>query len=172
MTETIEYRTMDKSAWGAGPWTDEPDKMQWADEATGFPCLIVRNNSGALCGYVGVPSGHPWHGKGYDDCEADGEYIDVHGGLTFSAGCGHGDEPSEGICHIPSAGEPDDVWWLGFDCNHGGDYAPVPYRGIDITAIFTGEPSYGSRHGTYRDVAYVQADCRKLAALAQKVASA
>ena len=45
--ETIDYRTVDKTTWGAGPWQDEPDKKQWRDE-TGFPCLIVRNNGGAL----------------------------------------------------------------------------------------------------------------------------
>lgn len=32
-------------------------------------------------GYVAVPTGHPLHGKHYD--EAD-EVIDIHGGLTFS----------------------------------------------------------------------------------------
>ena len=56
--ETIEYRTMDKSVWGPGPWQNEPDKRQWQDEATGLPCLIVRNSMGALCGYVGVSEGH------------------------------------------------------------------------------------------------------------------
>lgn len=47
--DTREYRTIDKSD---GEWKDEPDKIQWQDEATGFPCLIVRGPSGALCGYV------------------------------------------------------------------------------------------------------------------------
>jgi hypothetical protein len=37
--DTIEYRTIDKSQWGPGPWQDEPDKKQWQDEATGLPCL-------------------------------------------------------------------------------------------------------------------------------------
>lgn len=62
---TIEYTTIDKSTWGPGPWQDEPDKIQYVDEATGLPCLIVRNGKeiGALCGYVGVLPGHPLHGK-------------------------------------------------------------------------------------------------------------
>lgn len=55
--ETIEYRTADKSQWGEGPWTAEPDKRQWRDEATGLPCLIVRGPHGAFCGYVGVAGG-------------------------------------------------------------------------------------------------------------------
>ncbi len=40
--EKIEYRTVDKTGWGEGPWQSEPDKRQWQDEATGLPCLIVR----------------------------------------------------------------------------------------------------------------------------------
>ena len=27
--KTIEYRTIDKSAWPRGEWDAEPDKMQW-----------------------------------------------------------------------------------------------------------------------------------------------
>lgn len=63
--KTIEYTTIDKSTWGPGPWQEEPDKIQYVDEATGLPCLIVRNGPtiGALCGYVGVLPGHPLHGK-------------------------------------------------------------------------------------------------------------
>jgi hypothetical protein len=53
MTTTTEreYRTIDKSAWGPGPWTDEPDKVQWTDTATGLPCLAKRNpRGGHWCG--------------------------------------------------------------------------------------------------------------------------
>lgn len=64
--KVIEETLMDKSAWGPGPWQDEPDKRQWADEATGLPCLIVRGPIGALCGYVGVPPDHPAYGLSYD----------------------------------------------------------------------------------------------------------
>lgn len=62
---TIAYVTVDKSGWGDGPWQLEPDKKQWEDEVTGLPCLIVRNTqvTGSLCGYVGVPQGHPLYGK-------------------------------------------------------------------------------------------------------------
>jgi hypothetical protein len=80
--ENLEYRTIDKSAWGRGPWQSEPDKMQFTDEATGLPCLIVRGPSGALCGYVGVGKSHPYFEKDYDDCG-----VSVHGGLTFARFC-------------------------------------------------------------------------------------
>src|SRR5262249_14225809 len=115
---TIEYRTVDKSAWGDGPWQQEPDKRQWADPDTGLPCLILRGPVGALCGYVGGPPSHPVYGKDY--CEVD---VSVHGGLSFADRCHRGDEATA-ICHLPAPGESDDVWWLGFDCAHSGDLAP------------------------------------------------
>lgn len=80
--ETLEYRTVDKSQWGNGPWQSEPDKKQWRDAETGFPCLIVRGPSGALCGYVGVPRSHPAFEKDYNDVD-----VEVHWGLTFASKC-------------------------------------------------------------------------------------
>ena len=102
----------DKSTWGDGPWQSEPDRLEW--EHAGLPCLAVRNlRFGFWCGYAAVPLGHPLHGKRYDDVD-----VDVHGGLTYANACeGH-------ICHVPKPGQPDDVWWFGFDCGHFGDYAP------------------------------------------------
>jgi hypothetical protein len=161
-----EYRTIDKTGWGDGPWQDEPDKRQWKDTATGLPCLIVRSPwGGNLCGYVGVPSSHPAHGKGYspDDydkptnLEAAINAIEVHGGLTFSSPCGHGADESRGICHVPDPGEPDDIWWFGFDCGHFQDLCPASAASI---------PGYLRMMGsevTYRTVSYVEAEIRGLA---------
>lgn len=128
----------DKSVWPPGPWHEEPDRLEWRSE--GLPCLIVRNRLGALCGYVGVSEGHPWHGKSADEIEAS-----AHGGLTYAAACeGH-------ICHVPLPGEPDSVWWVGFDCLHGGDEAPgMLGRGL----------GFG---GTYRSVFYVRGEVEALA---------
>lgn len=61
--ENREWHNTDKSSWGDGEWLHEPDKKQWTDQDTGYPCLIVRNRVGALCGYVGVPLDHPYFGK-------------------------------------------------------------------------------------------------------------
>ena len=108
---------IDKSAWGAGPWQDEPDRAEWRHD--GLPCLALRNErSGNWCGYVGVPPEHPLHGKSYSELN-----VDVHGGLTYANACsGH-------ICHVPEPGEPDHVWWFGFDCHHARDLAPgVPLK--------------------------------------------
>jgi len=113
----------DKSAWGAGPWVGEPDRVEWriGGALHGLVCLAARGPSGSWCGYVGVPPGHPAHGKGYDAVHELRE-LDVHGGLTFAAPCDVGEHAV--ICHVPEPGEPDAVWWLGFDCAHAWDYSP------------------------------------------------
>lgn len=150
--ETLEYRTIDKSSWVRGEWDGEPDKRQWQDEATGLPCLIVRGPSGALCGYVGIPDSHPLHGKSYDDAD-----VEAHGGLTFASACSHGSE-EKGICHRPAPGEPDNVWWFGFDCAHAGDFCPK----FDNAGRLHEPTGWGSLN-EYRNASYVQAQCRALA---------
>ena len=154
--EAREWRTVDKSSWGDGPWASEPDKAQWKDAETGLPCLIVRNRMGALCGYVGVPTTHRLYGKEYEHAD-----VVVHGGLTFSEACQHGENEGTGICHIPGKGEPDTVWWFGFDCAHGFDVMPA------YSAKWGGDCWPGSQ---YRDVGYVRGEiaslARQLAALA------
>lgn len=140
--------TEDKATWGKGEWLTEPDRKEWKDPATGFPCLANRNmGSGAWCGYVAVPPGHPAHGKDYDDVDAR-----AHGGLTYANKCsGH-------ICHVAEPGEPDDVWWLGFDCAHYQDYIPA-MRARDAAR------GWGDRGGddTYRTLSYVERECAELA---------
>lgn len=156
--ETKTYTTIDRVAagWPSGEWDSEPDKMQWPDEATGLPCLAVRNSrSGNWCGYVGVAPGHPLHGKDYD--EAD---IEVHGGLTFAGGCSHGADESVGICHTPGRGEPDTVWWLGFDCHHAWDFTPLDVK----YANERGYPFTIRDDEHYRTLDYVRQECARLAA--------
>jgi hypothetical protein len=84
---------------------------------------IVAHN----CGYCGVPPGHPLHG-------GKGDELEVHGGITYSAPC-QVDGP---ICHVPLPGEPDDVFWLGYDCGHAFDIQP----GLDarMHAMYEGNP--------------------------------
>jgi hypothetical protein len=163
-TETQErtYHTIDKSGWSRGPWDDEPDKVSYRDDATGLPCLIKRNPEGVLCGYVGVANGHPAYGQRYEMVD-----VDVHGGLTYSDHCQDGPEDTA-ICHIPAPGEPDDVWWLGYDCGHSFDYCPNAggsrfmalgffsefLQGVD--ALFAELPP-GVTEGEYRDITYVAA---------------
>lgn len=115
-----EYKTVDKSGWPQrGEWDNEPDKVQYVDEETGFPCLIVRNPFGSLCGYVGIKKEHPYFGKDYKQCD-----IWCHWGLAYSDFCQTVEGESVGVCHLVDNGENDEVWWLGFDCAHSGDISP------------------------------------------------
>src|SRR4030095_7424955 len=148
-----EWRFIDKSKWGDGPWLDEPDKVQWQDEDTGLPCLAVRQpESGHWCGYVGLSEGHRYFGADYDTPD-----VHVHGGLTFFDYCS--DDHDHGICHIPELGEPDRIYWFGFDCHHFQDRAP----GFDarMREIF---PERICDWEEYRTLAYVRAQCESLAA--------
>lgn len=139
-----------------GPWMTEPDKVVWKT-ASGLPGMIVRSPSGNLCGYVAVAKDHPMHGNNalYSDGsqEALGD-LNVHGGITYGAACGGH------ICHVPEPGEPDDVWWLGFDCAHSGDW-----RWNDAAPYLKGcrEP-HPNGYSQYRDLAYVTAEVESLAA--------
>lgn len=145
--DSSKQTEIDKAAWGPGPWANEPDRVEF--EAHGFPCLIRRTDMGILCGYVAVPPGHPWHGKGYDDVPAE-----VHGGLTYSEACA-GD-----VCHVPKPGTPDNVWWLGFDHGHYDDLMPATAARI---------PSM-RQMSTYKTVDYVKDGCESLARQAAEAA--
>lgn len=147
----IDRETLD---WPSGPWDGEPDKVHWKDEATGLDCLAVRHSTrGNWCGYVAVREGHPSFEKGYDNTDAD-----VHGGLTFADFCQETEGPHKGVCHVPYPGDPDRVWWLGFDCAHGWDYSPDDQRRAREGGIWA--ISWDSE---YRTLAYVRAQCRSLA---------
>lgn len=150
--------------WGPGPWVDEPDHVEFRHN--GVPCLMRRHpSSGHWCGYAAVEPGHPWHGKNYSGhwSENDDDYTpspidaDVHGGLTYAAKCA-GD-----ICHVAQPGEPDDVWWLGFDFAHSGDFCPS--SGGRERRVYFGE--------SYKGAGYVRAECKRLAEqiIAARVAS-
>lgn len=135
-----------RSAWPKGPWDNEPDKVEWFG-SHGYPLLIVRNGAGALCGYIGVPKGHPWYNKGYDDIDP---HPDCNGGLTY-AGIGNAK-----ISHFDAPG----VFWLGFDCAHCYDFCP----GM-AAAGFALETDK-----SYKNIAYVRGDCESLAIEAHRAA--
>ena len=150
--ETHEFHTVDKSEWSDGPWKTEPDKRQWLDEETDYRCVIERNPVGALCGYVGVAPGHPAYGKPNEVVDVD---VRVHGGLTFADKCiGYPGVIGQEI----EFGEPDDVYWLGFNCAHMGDRCPKIDMHIMAPRATVRVPS------TYRDMSYVIEQCRLLAA--------
>ena len=119
----------------------------------GYEWEVVQNRMAYRCGYVRIPPGHPWHGKGYDDVRAaDGDWPDVHGGLTFAEAdtdCGKGGE--------------DNAWWLGFDCAHLGDAADPDLPGYDSRI------GIGGFDSVVRTTEYVRAECLGLIRQAAEV---
>ena|SRR5215471_6119083 len=149
MKEQTWINLIDRSKWEDGLWNGEPDKKQWEDPATEYPCLAVRNDFGAWCGYVGVEETHPLYGVSYDEIHCP---IEVHGGLTFANFCDERSHVDHRICHIPEPGEPDNLWWLGFDCNHVMDYAPGLFH-----------KPLKSDNASYKTLDYVRVECERLA---------
>ena len=97
-----------KLFYAVRPWETEPDHAEWTQEVSGYKCRIVRNeNTGALCGYVGIPKEHRFWGTEYGTHgELDDISDNVHGGLTYSQA------------------ESDGYWYFGFDTAHTEDFAP------------------------------------------------
>lgn len=112
------YGGIRRALWPVGPWTHEHDRIEW--RAHGFVCLISRASpSGHLCGYVGVEPGHPWHGLDFASyVETPLERPSVHGGITYSEHC------QDHVCHVPAPGEPEHLFWQGFDAMHAWDVSP------------------------------------------------
>lgn len=153
-------------AWGEGPWATEPDKAQWTDPATGLPCIALRAPAnGSWCGYVGVHAGHPLHGAGLHSPRVWGRLF-VHGGVDYAGPCQDDDAPIEHrICHIPAPGEPDDVWWFGFDCAHALDYQPGEVARMRRDPTPWPFPLDDLYHpADYCTLEYVQVNCAVLAA--------
>jgi hypothetical protein len=149
VSEGSEHKVERKDWWPEGPWMTEPDKVNWRTKA-GLPGMIVRSQSGNLCGYVAVPKGHPAYRADMSDERLYD--LSVHGGVTYASAC------KGSICHVPEPGEPDDVWWIGFDCAHSGDWRPsaaAPYLG-DLASM----PSAWEE---YRDIHYVTREVEHLA---------
>jgi hypothetical protein len=106
--------SMQKQYWAKGPWTDEPDTKDISYK--GYQGYIKRNDLGALCGYVMIPSDHPIL-KGIDLDADDLEYekvpLNAHGGITFG-----------NTATNTQTGQK--VYVVGFDCAHSTDL--IPFR--------------------------------------------
>jgi hypothetical protein len=145
-----QHEPIDRTGWQPGPWDKEPDRVEFKHR--GLPCLITRNPMGHLCGYVAVPPGHALHGKDYEDSRVS--TLPSHGGINYADKC------SGRICHVPAPGEPDDVWWFGFDCAHGFDLSPM-MTNLHMHPMPAG---LSDLKFVYRDVPFVTKILRRLAA--------
>jgi len=131
----------------SGPWTSEPDALDFTDEATGLPIALRRNRGGAWCGYIGVPNHHPWHGLDSDaKVDAPKELVERPVGMddvgVINLFCASiNSEPDAnmysiqllvhchgGLTYSRAAwweNETRATWWFGFDCSHSGDMSPA-----------------------------------------------
>lgn len=158
------YDRIDRSTWGSGPWDGEPDREQWSDPVTGYPCLAIRCDLGGWAGYIGVYPDHPAFGEKVDD--VPGNVCDY----------GHTDEirfiepwpedPNAIVDESDPKGSvmrvvrmPDYLWWFGFDFLHAGDLIPSMNDIIKKTKGLCGERQLG----TYKDIAHVKKTCAAIA---------
>lgn len=128
------------------PWEYEPDLYEWAHR--GIECVARRNMThGAWCGYVDVPTGMyeklviltNAYGKPED------EMLDVHGGVTY--------------CALVVGRN---VHRIGFDCAHGGDLMPKVSASLRGYSITLGDSETINIYDTYRDLAFVIAECESM----------
>ncbi|WP_143737103.1 hypothetical protein [Erythrobacter tepidarius] len=155
----------ERRPYGEGPWESEPDRVAWIDAASRYHCLILRQPSGALAGYVAVGPEHPLWGYLADAIPTE-LGLTVHRGLTYSATCQKNDPPAVRVCHphddtrfrgvkqqsVPGLKDSEgsgasDAWWFGFACEHACDFLPRGYARNDE------DREDGPRE--YRDIAYV-----------------
>lgn len=158
---------------GHGASLGEADKVTWLDPASGYECIMLRDNpDGFLSGYVGVTAGHPLFGWTAEAVPAD-LGIEVHGGLTYARICQEGPSPRvdlitevRRICHVIVGVVPTkhateyrahaDQWWFGFSCDHLFDV--VPGRRQDRPRFMSAETA-----AEYRDDGYVVREVLNLA---------
>lgn len=121
-------------------------------EYRGYPCVIILQDSGHRCGYVGLTRKSPYFQVNYDDID-----ISCHGGLTYS---------SEYLYEQ----EDKNVWWIGFDCAHyddGKDYEAIrahfsdEYKLLRSVGIIK-EGERRSHNGVVRTMAFVRAELRNI----------
>lgn len=173
MIESVypDYYGVPRNEWGEGEWVNEPDRLQWVDKLSGYYCLIHRNVTGALCGYVSIPEQHCLHGIYYhaEITEFNDfldhpfisieSFFDCHGGITFS---GESTKEATENFGIGLAGFlENNLWWLGFDCGHAGDYCPTieaNYKKLKLPAIIN-----LIEVPIYRNIDYVKSQCMELA---------
>jgi len=164
-TWTNEKVSREGMSYPEGVWNDEPDKAHWVDEVSDLDCMINRGPLGALCGYVGVPPGHPLYEKDYYDAD-----VEVHGGLTYAAFCQEETlDPGRGVCHVPLPGREEKVWWLGFDCGHSHDLVPGMISAFQKIGIE--DMPWPLNEGTYKTFDYVKAEVEHLARQLAKMGS-
>ena len=131
----------------------DPARILGTGLHAGHRWVVIAARSATRSGYVEVGPGHPWHGKGVGEVDAE-----VHGCVTF------------GDCGLTEAGELDSMWWIGFDTNHDLDH-PDPAL---MTAAQRDNRDMRGGHdprGRVADQWYVERECVRLCEQAAEVAA-
>jgi len=166
-TPEVAWRVPERHPSEPGPWSHEADKVAWRDRKTGLDCIVRREATGHLGGYVGVGESHPLFGWQADAIPAALE-IEVHGGVTYAEACDETGPPEISICHVDHdapAGEAS-MWWFGFEANQPYDLVPSRMRdGAAASALVHGvQPEYRGQSYMYGQILDV---ARQLAAIAR-----
>ncbi|KPF91884.1 hypothetical protein IP81_07400 [Novosphingobium sp. AAP83] len=167
------YRDVTRYVAGQGLWIVESEKVAWTDPETGYPCIILRQQTGELGGYVGVAPDHAlagWSADALPGSINDG----LHQPVTYAAVCQHVQPERASICHVTVAeaapsramhegkghgahssgragarqGE-DLAWWFGTIMNGPEDYVPR-HRGGSI--LYERGQIYRGEHFVYLEV--------------------
>ena len=133
------YTTQEKlEELGYGEWVEEADEVDF--KYRDYHCKIGRSGlSGALCGYIQIPNGHPWYEKHYDNID-----ITVHGGLTFG-----------GFSALIQGNKIG--YLIGFDCAHSGDIAPGWVKATRI--LIQADPEWAENERKFQEK--YQTRCRQ-----------
>jgi hypothetical protein len=125
--EVCEYTSMmrESKGWGDGPWQQEPDYITF--DHSGRTCIMHRNQLGGWCGYVSVAPGHPYYGMQPASMFAAERmlYVPYVNQFPRTRHINYASKCNGHVCHTPKPGEPDDVWWFGFDCIGSDDIVPA-----------------------------------------------
>lgn len=120
-------------------------EKDWTTEA-GLRAVVLATSMGHRCGYVGVPDGHQYFGKSYNEVD-----MNVHGALTFS---------SEEIGKYPVES---DLHWFGFDCAHYMDAKDVSIMDEMHRNFHEQYSRFESEGAVVRDLAFCERECESLA---------
>ena len=125
---------------------------QW-ETKVGLTAYVVAVDVGYYNGYVEIPKEHKLYGVKYRDFDYD---FNVHGGVTFT-----------GTTYVDGIDE--NVWLIGFDCNHAWDNLDVEEMEQYFDGISEEVEEYNrifrniSSSSIFRDLDYVTAECESLA---------
>ena len=164
-------------------------KIESDFEYRGYRCVVVFQDMGHRCGYVGLKPGHPLYGKEYSDyvevkkSDLEGEEIGKRSMISLLVASNDEDDRARieiyfnvhggityagGNSNYPIEGN---LWWFGFDCAHWGDLIDLDkleeYFGNEpqVKNRINIEKEVNSRYGTYGEIRtkeYVEDECKSL----------